>query len=103
MFRFLFRFTGFWLLAGGFVALIVDGTRSIAASGLLLTSVSDAWYAIAPSSLERAEAAGHSGWPTLWDTVAAPLLGLPAFFILALLGVVLLALGRVRERSRFAV
>lgn len=103
MLRFLLRFIGFWLLAGGFVALIVDGTRSIAASRLLLTSASDAWLALAPDSLSRLEAAGHGRWPLLWDYGAAPVLGLPVFFVLVVLGVILLALGQVRERSRFAV
>lgn len=101
MFRFLFRFIGFWLLAGGFVALIVDGTRSIAASALAFTSVGEAWYMAAPASLERAELSARASWPVLWDHAAAPFLTLPAFFVLVLFGVILMALGRVRERSRF--
>lgn len=103
MLRFLLRFTGFWLLAGGFVALIVDGTRSIAASGLVLTSAGDAWFALSPGSLERAEASGRAGTPELWSSVLLPLLSTPAFVVLLLLGLVLMALGRVRERSRFEI
>ncbi|MFS8035450.1 hypothetical protein ACI7BZ_00540 [Xanthobacter sp. AM11] len=103
MIRFLLRFVGFWLLAGGFVALIVDGTRSIAASALVFTSAGDAWFALAPASLERAEASGRAGFPTVWNGVLLPLLSLPAFLLLVVLGVMLLTLGRVRERSRFEV
>lgn len=103
MIRFLFRFVGFWLLAGGFVALIVDGTRSIAASALVFTSMGDAWFALSPDSLEQAEASGRTGMPEVWNNAILPLLSLPAFLILVVLGVGLLSLGRVRERSRFEV
>ncbi|MDQ0503425.1 hypothetical protein [Xanthobacter agilis] len=102
MLRFLLRFVGFWLVAGGFVALIVDGTRSIAASRMLFTSAGDAWYAIAPHALERTEAAA-SGAAWLWPRIMVPLLSLPASLLLVLVGLALLGLGRVRERSRFQV
>jgi hypothetical protein len=102
MLRFLLRFVGFWLVAGGFVALIVDGTRSIAASRMLFTSAGDAWYAIAPRALERTEAAA-SGAAWLWPQIIVPLLSLPASVLLVLVGLALLGLGRVRERSRFQV
>ncbi len=101
MIRFLLRFVGFWLLAGGFVALVVDGTRSIAASAVELTSAGDAWFVLAPDSLSALEAWGREAMPGLWEHLAAPLLSLPAFLPLAGLGLILLAIGRVRERSRF--
>ncbi|MFG1477715.1 hypothetical protein V5F53_03520 [Xanthobacter sp. V4C-4] len=98
MIRFFFRFIGFWLVAGGFVALIVDGTRSIAASRLVFITVGEAWLALAPQNLERAEAAAPQIWPSLM-----PLLSLPASVLLVLAGLALLGLGRTRERSRFQV
>ena len=101
MIRFFLRFIGFWFLAGGFVALIVDGTRSIAASALVLTSAGDACFALSPESLAKLEAATRASAPTLWEGVIAPALSAPAFLILLVLGVVLMTLGRVRERSRF--
>lgn len=103
MIRFLFRFTGFWLLAGGFVALIVDGTRSIAAAGLVFTSAGDAWFALSPGSLEKAELSGRANIPAIWNTAILPLLSLPAFVLLVVLGVAFMSIGRVRERSRFEV
>jgi len=99
--QFLFRFIGFWLVAGGFVALIVDGTRSIAASQLLFTSAGDAWYTLAPGRLEQIEASAGTAAPWLWNAVAAPALTLPASALLVLTGLALLGLGRVRRRSRF--
>lgn len=103
MIRFLLRFAGFWLLAGGFVALIVDGTRSIAAAGLVFTSAGDAWFALSPGSLERAETSAKAGMPAVWNSVLLPLLSMPAFALLMLLGLMLMGLGRVRERSRFEI
>lgn len=97
MIRFFLRFVGFWLVAGGFVALIVDGTRSIAASRLLFISAGEAWLALAPQNLEHAAAAA----PQLWPKLMGPLLALPASVLLVLAGLALLGLGRTRERSRF--
>lgn len=101
MIRFLLRFTGFWLLAAGFVALIVDGTRSIAASALILMSAGDAWYAVSPGSLAALESWARAKSPALWETVITSVLSVPAFLLLLVLGILLMTLGRVRERSRF--
>lgn len=101
MIRFLFRFSGFWLLAGGFVALIVDGTRSIAASAVLFTSAGDAWYTLAPANLEHAEAVTEAASPLLWSKLVMPFLSLPASAVLVVVGLALLGLGQRRERSRF--
>ncbi|MFG1401649.1 hypothetical protein [Xanthobacter sediminis] len=101
MLRFLLRFVGFWLVAGGFVALIVDGTRSIAASRLVFTSAGDAWSVLAPQNLELAQTQAAVAAPWLWPQVMVPALSLPASVLLVLVGLVLLGLGRQRERSRF--
>ncbi|MFG1463914.1 hypothetical protein V5F77_13550 [Xanthobacter sp. DSM 24535] len=101
MFRFLFRFFGFWVLAGGFVALVVDGTRSIASSRLILTSTQDAWTALSPTTFAAAQAKIAALSPLAWSDAAVPVLGLPLFLLLAIVGFALLALGRVRQRSRF--
>jgi len=101
MIRFLFRFLGFWILAGGFVALVVDGTRSIAASSLVLTSLRSAWASVAASSLTQVEAMVSAIAPWAWTRVLAPVLDVPLFAVLAVLGLLLLAIGRRRTRSRF--
>lgn len=101
MIRFLLRFIGFWLLAGGVVALVVDGTRSIAASQVQLTSAVSAWSSISPSSLEKAKTAISGLSSAAWADVALPVLDLPLFGLLCVLGFVLMALGRARRRSRF--
>ena len=37
MIRFVFRFVGLWILAAGFVALVRDGTKSIAGNAVFIT------------------------------------------------------------------
>jgi hypothetical protein len=99
MIRFLFRFVGLWLLAGAFVALIIDGTRSIAASRLILTALREAWSAVHPASLTALQAwaeRGAAAW--IWDPVAVNVLSTPLWVVLALIGIVLIVLGRPRAR-----
>jgi len=95
MIRFLFRFIGLWLLAGAFAALVIDGTRSVAASQLTITPVRDAWELLNPAGL----AAAQKQFATApLDQVFALLLGAPLWILLAVIGVVFLALGR-RKRT----
>src|SRR5436305_1914707 len=44
MFRFIFRFIGLWILAVAFVALIRDGTKTIAASAVVVTKLAKHCY-----------------------------------------------------------
>ncbi|MGQ3675920.1 hypothetical protein ACT6QH_10530 [Xanthobacter sp. TB0139] len=101
--RFVARFIGFWLLVGACSALIVDGTRTIAASGLRLTSAGDALYALAPHMLEQAEMMVLIRWPELWNWVMLPLLSLPAFLLPGVLGLLLLALGQRPAHRPFRI
>lgn len=101
MIRFLLRFIGFWLLAGGVVALVVDGTRSIAASQVQFISALSAWSSLSASSLEKTKAALSGLSPAAWRDVAVPVLDLPLFALLCVLGLGLMAIGRKRQRSRF--
>lgn len=97
MIRFLLRFLGMWLLAGGFVALVLDGTRSIASSALILTPLGTAWATISPASLARLQALAEQMLPGgLWSTIGGPLLGAPLCAVLAALGLLLMLLGRRR-------
>ena len=57
MIRFLFRFIGLWILAAGFVALVRDGTKSIAGNAVFTTKLADDWNNIHASSLESLKAA----------------------------------------------
>lgn len=98
MFRFLFRIVGFVLIATGFVALVIDGTRSIAGQRLIATSGAETWRAIHPDSLmaaEKALAARNLVW--LWDPVLLNALALPTAAIGLLLGALFMLIGRRNE------
>jgi hypothetical protein len=99
MFRFLFRFFGLWLLAGAFVALVIDGTRSITAGRIVVMSVADAWLAVHPASLEWLKLAAERDLPVwLWDPVLLYVLSAPLWLGLGVLGLILALLGRRRPR-----
>jgi hypothetical protein len=99
MIRFLFRFVGLWLLAGAFVALIIDGTRSIAASRLILTPMAEAWYALHAASVQGLQAWMERSLPAwLWDPVAINVLSTPLWVVLAIIGIVFILIGRRRAR-----
>ncbi len=90
MLRLLTRFLGLLLLAGGFIALIVDGTRSIAGGELLVTTLrrglSDSFPALYASL--RASVEARSGF--LWDPVTTTLLLLPVSVALGGVGALLI-------------
>ena len=52
MIRFVFRFAGLWILAAGFVALVRDGTKSIAGNAVFITKLGEDWANFHGSSLE---------------------------------------------------
>lgn len=103
MIRFLLRFLGFWILAGGFVALVVDGTRSIAASDLVVTSARAGWTALSSGSYSLVETRLMALAPWLWADLLSPILDFPLFVVLGVFGLLLMALGRGRRRSRYEV
>ncbi|NJO54854.1 MAG: hypothetical protein HC829_08460 [Bacteroidales bacterium] len=95
MLRFLVRLVGFLLLAGGFAALVIDGTRSIAVSAVTVTRAGDAWYALSPSTLNLVQAATERyAAPWLWDPMLVSLLFVPVFVLLGGAGFLLLVIGR---------
>lgn len=96
MIRFLFRFTGLWLLAGAFVGLVIDGTRAIASSRIIFTPLSETWSALHPASLESLQKAAPA-W--LWDPVMTNLLAAPFWVHLGVLGLLFLAIGRHRRAT----
>lgn len=104
MIGFFSRFVGLWLIAGALVALVVDATKSIAHSALIVTPVGLAWDSInRPSQIavqrfvqQQIEAyVGH--W--VWDPVIMWLLLLPTWAVLGAAGFLLAYLGRRRKRK----
>lgn len=86
MLRLFTRFLGLLLLAGGFIALIVDGTRSIAGGQLLVTTLRRGLSESLPGVYQSLSAgiAGKSAF--LWDPVTTSLLLVPVSVALGGLG-----------------
>ncbi|MFT0858479.1 hypothetical protein [Ancylobacter sp. G4_0304] len=97
MIRFVLRFIGMWLLAGGFVALVLDGVRSIASSELVLAPFGTTWEATSPGTLASFQSLVETSLSAqAWDKAVAPALTAPLFAVLGGLGILLLLLGRRR-------
>ncbi len=99
MFRFIARFLGLWIVAAALVAAIVDGAKSLAASALVLTPLSETWATAAAWAgwTESAEElAAFILWP--FDVLYVWMLAAPTVLVLAVVGVLLLVLGSRRRR-----
>lgn len=95
MIRFLFRFAGLWVLAGAFVALVLDGVRSIASSEIVTTPLGVTWLATSADSLARFQAFVETNLSaTVWENLVVPVLGAPLFAVLGVAGIALLLIGR---------
>jgi hypothetical protein len=98
MIRFLFRFLGLICLAAAFVLVIYDGTKSIAANSLYLTSVRTLWDQINAGSLTRLKPMiePYAGG-VLWDPGMLYVLASPSWVALGILGIICLLLGRRKK------
>jgi hypothetical protein len=99
MLRLLTRFIGLLLLAGGFIALIVDGTRSLAGGELLVTTLRRGLSEAAPALYKSivAEMAAKS----VLDLTMTPLMTLPISLTLGALGALLIVFSHKREADRY--
>lgn len=106
MLRFLFRFLSTISLAIAVVMAVLDATRSVAASALVMTPLGRSWLAVSPETLASAQKFAETALhPLLWDPVVAGILALPGFVVFGLLALILYAIGYRPERraGRFAI
>ncbi len=93
--RALLRLAGFLLVAAGFVAAVMDGARSIAASEIDYARLGEsAFRLLGERFLALQPAVERSLHPLLWDPVLTNLLLAPTSLLLLALGFLLLRLGR---------
>lgn len=93
--RFLLRFVGYLSVAAGFVALVIDGARSIANAGLQFTPVGEVLIAVVQGRYQLIQPAIERNiHPWLWDPVLLTVLRAPAAGAALVLGFMLLWLGR---------
>lgn len=97
MLRLLTRFLGLLLLAGGFIALIVDGTRSIAGGALMVTTLRRGASETFPALYESLRAGLEAKSAFLWDPVATTLMLLPVSVAFGGLGALMILFSHKRE------
>jgi hypothetical protein len=98
MFRFVFLLIGRWILAAGFVALVRDGTKSIAGNAVFITKLGEDWNNIHSTSLQLLQPAieRHVAiW--LWDPVVLTILTAPTWLVLGILGSIFMLIGRKKK------
>lgn len=95
MIRFLFRFLSTVALAVGVVMAVLDATRTVAASALVMTPLGMSWAAISPDTLDRAKTfvTGSIG-AAMWDPVMTSVLALPGFAVFGALSLAFYVIGR---------
>jgi hypothetical protein len=103
MIRFAFRLLATISLALAVILAILDATRSVAMSRLVLTPLGESWKTLSPTTLDGVRATVEGRWPFLWDTVAQWLLSAPGSIVFAALALLLYAVGhRPVRRGGFA-
>ena len=98
MIRFLLRSLGLMLLALAFIFVIYDGMKSIADRTFYATALTQFWIEIHATSLQSFQAA-VAQWlgDAFWKIGVQPVLDQPAAALFAVLGVVLIVLGRKKR------
>ena len=101
MLRFLIRVLGLLLLAGGFIALVVDGTASLAAGNLYVTTLAGALQAQTPAFVDKLRAAALAHLPpAFWDILSDALRVTPVSLALSALGALLILMSHKGRRRR---
>ncbi len=100
-FKFFFRLSGYLFLACALIAIVADGSRSIARSELTLMPLGQFWYEHAQGSLNAAQAAiqRHVS-PVLWDPDIQTMLTWPIWAVFLLFGAAFLWLGTRRRQHQ---
>ena len=103
MIRFVFRLLATISLALAVILAVLDATRSVAMSRLVLTPLGESWKTLSPATLDSLRAMVEGRWPLLWDIVAVWLLSAPGAIVFAVLALLLYAIGhRPQRHSDFA-
>ncbi|WP_417308043.1 hypothetical protein [Devosia sp.] len=100
--RLIVRLVGTWMLGVALVLLVIDGTRSLAASTLVITSFEQDWLWVHADSLEAVRSFFDSRFfAPIVAPVFAMLLALPGWLVLAVPGALLGWMGRSRRARVF--
>jgi len=104
MFRFIFRLAAMVALSVSVIMAVVDATRSVAASALVMTPLNASWLAVSPDTRAAFETFVRAkAYPLVWDGIIAWVLAQPGFAVFAVLAFLLHAIGyRRQRRNEFA-
>lgn len=100
--RLILRLLGTWLVGVALILLIIDGTKSLGANAVVLTSLGDTWTSLHAQSLEQVRAflASRFFGPLL-DIVITALLTFPGWVVLGIPGIFIAWLGRSKRMRVF--
>ncbi|GLQ55920.1 hypothetical protein [Devosia nitrariae] len=100
--RLVLRVLGTWLIGLAVVLIVVDGTKSLGANALFLTSLGEVWRTVNAASLETVAAFFETRlFADLLGAVFAALLTYPAFAVVGVPGIVLALMGRRPRQHQF--
>jgi hypothetical protein len=100
--RLILRLIGTWLIGLALILLVVDGTKSLGANAVVLTSLGDLWTQVhAPSLGGLAEFLASRYFASLLDHGLEALLSYPAFAVFGLPGIAIALMGRQPRRLRY--
>src|SRR5207237_9297393 len=103
MLRFIFRLAAMIALSISVIMAVIDTTRSVAASALVMTPLNASWLAVSPDTRAAFETYVRAkASPLVWDVAIAWVLGQPGFDVLAVLALLLYAVGSRRRRHESA-
>ena len=100
--RLILRVLGTWLIGLALVLLVIDGTKSLGANGIVFMSLAEMWQPLHPASLAGVRGFFDSRmFADLLGSALTAVLGYPAFAVFGVPGIVLALLGRKPQRERF--
>ncbi|MBZ9761925.1 hypothetical protein LB553_13725 [Mesorhizobium sp. CA8] len=99
MLRFIFRLAAMIALSISVIMAVIDTTRSVAASALVMTPLNTSWLAVSPDTHAAFETFVRAKTSSLvWDSAVAWVLAQPGFAVFAVLAFLLYAIGYRRKR-----
>lgn len=106
MIRFLFRFAAMLSLAVAVIMAVLDTTRSVVASQIVMTPLKTSWNAVSPDTLVSFETFVRGKLhPLVWDMGLSWVIDQPGFILFALLAFLLYCVGYRRQplADRYAI
>jgi hypothetical protein len=100
--RLILRIVGTWLVGVAVILIVIDGTRSLAASRLVTSTLGETWGVVSAGSLDGLRGFIDTRFfgPVL-DPLLTALLGYPGFLVLGIPGILLIIAGRPKSASPF--